>query len=66
MMHAGVFNGEVGQLSQLSVICPEKYFEPHPRLLYFQHAIPLVNFHPELVRPVDDHVGDVNCLQLGV
>ena len=32
----------------------------------YQHAIPLAIRHPELARPVDDHVGDANCLQLGV
>ena len=66
MMHTGIFNGEVGLLSQLLVRFPEILFEPHPRLLDFRHVIPLMNLQPKLARPVDCHVGNVNCLQLGV
>ena len=66
MMHTCVFNGDIRRLSQLSVRCPKKSFEPHPRLLYFRHAIPLANRQPKLARPVDYYVGDVDCLKLRV
>ena len=66
MIHTNFFNGEVGRLLQLLVIYPKQFFEPHPCLLDCRHTIPLVNHQPELARPVDDHAGNVNCLQLGV
>ena len=66
MIHTGVFNGEVRRLSLISVSCPKKLFEPQQCLLDFRHAIPLLNYQPKLACPVGDHVGDVNCLKLGV
>ena len=66
MMHTGVFNGEVRHLLYISLSFPKKLFETHPHLLDFRNVIPLTNRQPELSRPVDYHVGDVNCLQLGV
>ena len=66
MMHTDIFNGEIRILSLLLVVFPEKLFEPHPRLLNFWNAILLPNRQPKLFCPADYHVGDVNCLQLGV
>ena len=66
MMHTGVINSEVGRLSQLLVICPEKLFEPHLHLLDCRHVIPLANRQPEIACPVEYDVGDVDCLYLCV
>ena len=63
-MHTVVFDGEVRHILQLSVRCPKKLFESHPRLLDFRHAIPLTNRQPELACPVDYHLGNVDCLYL--
>ena len=41
-----------------------KLFKLHPHLLYFRHVIPFANCQPELARPVEYDVGNVDRLQL--
>ena len=64
MMHTRVFDSEFGHLSQILVRCPKKIFKSHPRILYFRHAIPLLNCQPELACPVEYCVGDVDRMYM--
>ena len=45
-------------------VLSEKLFRFNPRLLYWCHAIPLVNFQSRLSRIVNNHISNIHGLNM--
>ena len=66
VVHAEVFNSDVGCLSYLSMCRPKKPFESNPLLLDCCYSIPISNIQSKLDHPVNNHISDIHGLDLCV